>query len=80
MFQETIGYHKNIKGTRIANSSIKPHHLPALYAHLAVIFMKLSFCCSSHSRGGSELHNLPISGADGRSLIVIHGLTFYNKV
>lgn len=33
----------------------------------------------SHSRGGRELHDLPVCGAEERSLIVIQGLTFYNK-
>lgn len=34
----------------------------------------------SHSHGGNELHNLPISCKKERSLIVIQGLTLYNKV
>ena len=34
----------------------------------------------SHSRGGKELHNLPVSCNKERSLIVIQGLTLYNKV
>lgn len=38
----------------------------------------------SHSRGGMELRDLPVSGGYGfkeeRSLIVIQGLTLYNKV
>jgi len=33
----------------------------------------------SHSHGGNELHNLPISYKKERSLIVIQGLTLYNK-
>lgn len=37
----------------------------------------------SHSRGGMELHSLPVRGGNGlqeeRSLIVIQGLTLYNK-
>lgn len=51
---------------------------------ICLIIGSFSYVTFSHSNGGMELHSLPVSGGNGlqeeRSLIVIQGLTVYNKV
>ena len=42
-------------------------------------FISVQFCFS-HSHGGNKLRDVPVSEEEERSLIVIQGLTVYNKV
>ena len=59
-------------------------HIIFIYSNICLIIGSFSYVTFSHSNGGMELHSLPISGGNGlqeeRSLIVIQGLTVYNKV
>ena len=59
----------------------------SLHCSLEDMYIVLYLCtfisvrfCFSHSRGGNKLHDLAVSGEEERSLIVIQGLTVYNKV
>lgn len=59
-------------------------HIIFIYSNICLIIGSFSYVTFSHSNGGMELHSLPVSGGNGlqeeRSLIVIQGLTVYNKV
>ena len=60
-------------------------HIIFIYSNICLIIIgSFSYTTFSHSNGGMELHSLPVSGGNGlqeeRSLIVIQGLTVYNKV
>ena len=59
-------------------------HIIFIYSNICLIIGSFSYVTFSHSNGGMELHKLPVSGGNGyqeeRSLIVIQGLTVYNKV
>ena len=59
-------------------------HIIFIYSNICWIIGSFSYVTFSHSNGGMELHKLPASGGNGlqeeRSLIVIQGLTVYNKV
>ena len=48
--------------------------------HFYIFVYVLMFFLCSHSNGGMELRNLPVSVKEERSLVVIQGLTLYNKV